>query len=95
MALRSSLAMLGIATCLIGTSIALEAAAPATQKAEVVERDSRGRATSVQIDGTVYKVCTAQITDSCINPRQAGLNFGNQPLGHWPDEPTGGKPAKK
>ncbi len=50
----------------------------------VTERDSRGRATKVTVDGREYVVCTAMIMDSCINPRQAGLNFGNVPLDTWP-----------
>lgn len=64
------------------------AAAPAPMKAEVVERDAHGRATAVSVEGTRYKVCTATLTDGCINPRQAGLNFGNAPLDHWPGQPA-------
>lgn len=54
----------------------------------VVERDSRGRATKVMVEGREYVVCTAVIMDSCINPRQAGLNFGNVPLDTWPGRPA-------
>lgn len=93
MTLRSRLALFSITFCVIATSVAIEAAPPPPrQKAEVVERDSRGRATVVNVDGQNYKVCSAQVTDSCINPRQAGLNFGNHPLQHWPHGPT---PKKK
>ena len=56
--------------------------------AEVVERDARGRATKVNVGGTVYAVCSATVKDSCINPREAGLNFGNVPLDHWPGKPA-------
>lgn len=52
--------------------------------ATVVERDANGRATKVSVDGKEYAVCTATVKDSCINPREAGLNFGNVPLDHWP-----------
>ena len=34
----------------------------------------------VTIDGKDYKVCTGAIADDCVNPRQAGLGFGNQPI---------------
>ncbi len=54
--------------------------------ATVVERDARGRATKVSVDGKEYAVCTATVKDSCINPREAGLNFGNVPLNHWPGQ---------
>lgn len=56
--------------------------------ATVVERDPRGRAIKVMVDGREYVVCTAMIMDSCINPRQAGLNFGNVPLDTWPGRPA-------
>ncbi len=58
------------------------------QAGEIVERDSRGRPTRVRVDGQVYVVCTPVVTDACINPRQAGLNFGNWPLDHWPGQPA-------
>ena len=59
--------------------------------AEVVERDARGRATKVSVDGKEYAVCTATVKDSCINPREAGLNFGNVPLDHWPGQTASSK----
>lgn len=58
------------------------------QRATIIERDSRGRATKVSVEGREYVVCTPVATDSCINPRQAGLNFGNVPLDHWPGKPA-------
>ncbi|TCM21546.1 hypothetical protein EDF56_101211 [Novosphingobium sp. PhB165] len=48
-------------------------AADPPQKADVTARDSRGRPTEVSIDGTTYKVCSATIKDSCINPSQIGV----------------------
>ncbi|WP_338468055.1 hypothetical protein RXV95_05725 [Novosphingobium sp. ZN18A2] len=56
--------------------------------AQIVKRDARGHATVVRINGNEYEVCTKQMTDSCINPRQAGLNWGNRPLGYWPGKPA-------
>ncbi|MBT2133433.1 hypothetical protein KK137_03710 [Croceibacterium sp. LX-88] len=53
-------------------------------KAEVVERDARGKAIKVKIGDTVYDVCREGKYDSCINPREAGLAFGNVPLDTWP-----------
>ena len=54
-------------------------------KAEVVER-SGGKATKVSIGGKVYDVCTAKDQDGCINPREAGLNWGNRALNCWPGQ---------
>ena len=65
-------------------------AAP-TARAEapvVVERAPNGRPTSVRIGGTVYKVCMTESEDSCIQPRAAGLNWGNHPLQRWPGRPA-------
>ncbi|HZV85629.1 MAG TPA: hypothetical protein VFF48_11645 [Brevundimonas sp.] len=67
--------------------------APATPAARagaavVVDRAPNGRPMSVRIDGTVYKVCMTQSEDGCIQPRAAGLNWGNHPLGHWPGQPA-------
>jgi hypothetical protein len=34
---------------------------------------------SVTLDGKDYKVCKGGMQDDCIEPRQAGLGFGNRP----------------
>jgi len=57
-------------------------------RAEVVERNARGMATKVRVEGRVYDVCTTDRSDGCINPREAGLNFGNVPLNRWPGQPA-------
>ncbi len=57
-------------------------------KAEVVEKNARGQATKVMIDGKTYDVCTAKDQDGCINPRAAGLKWGNRPLDYWPGQPA-------
>jgi len=35
-----------------------------------------------------YPVCKGDVQDSCIQPREAGLNYGNVPLDYWPGEPA-------
>ena len=35
-----------------------------------------------------YPPCSATRTDSCVNPREAGLNYGNRPLNYWPGKPA-------
>ncbi|GGD63250.1 hypothetical protein [Croceicoccus mobilis] len=35
-----------------------------------------------------YPLCTDGRTDSCVNPRAAGKNYGNKPLDYWPGQPA-------
>ena len=35
-----------------------------------------------------YPVCSAKVQDGCINPREAGKNYGNVPLDYWPGKPA-------
>ena len=35
-----------------------------------------------------YPVCSATVTDGCIQPREAGMNYGNRPLDYWPGKPA-------
>ncbi len=42
-----------------------------------------------------YPLCSATVTDSCINPREAGKNYGNRPLKYWPGRPASEIPGKK
>ena len=46
---------------------------------------------TVTVDGKEVAVCTKDVQDSCINPRAAGLNWGNRPLGYWPGKPASEK----
>lgn len=57
-------------------------------KAEVVTKSASGRAQTVMLNGKEYQVCGGDVTDSCINPREAGLNFGNRALDYWPGKPA-------
>ena len=54
----------------------------------VVERGPNGRATRVRVGETVYDVCKSEGEDSCIQPRAAGLGWGDRPLQHWPGRPA-------
>lgn len=46
---------------------------------------------TVMVNGKEFTICTKTIQDSCINPREAGLNWGNRPLDHWPGKPASEK----
>ncbi len=62
--------------------------AKADPKATVVNKGPQGRAQTVMLNGKEYQVCGGDVTDNCINPREAGLNFGNRALDHWPGKPA-------
>lgn len=57
-------------------------------QAEVIERDADGKATRVRVDGREYAVCGEGQEDECINPREAGLDFGDVPIDYWPGQPA-------
>ncbi|ANU07723.1 hypothetical protein [Paraurantiacibacter namhicola] len=59
-----------------------------SDKWEVVETNSRGQATMVRNGDTTIAVCMKGKTDNCINPREAGLKWGNRPLAYWPGQPA-------
>ncbi|HEX8057484.1 MAG TPA: hypothetical protein VF481_12540 [Novosphingobium sp.] len=71
-----------------GATLASARPAGDNQDATVVQRDAAGLATRVAVHGTEYAVCRGEMQDDCINPRQAGLHFGNEPLDHWPGLPA-------
>ena len=89
-------------TTIVVSIIALAIAGPAVAKSkhhhggamhmasavQVTERDKAGHATKVMMEGKEYAVCTAGMMDGCINPREAGLNWGNNPVADWPGHPT-------
>ncbi|MXO71494.1 hypothetical protein [Alteraurantiacibacter buctensis] len=85
--MRTLIATALLASIAIAPAIA-QTATTTTATASVVERDARGRATRVSVEGRTYEVCRQGLTDGCINPREAGLNFGNVPLDHWPGRPA-------
>jgi len=59
-------------------------------KAQVVERGPDGKASVVRIDGRNYPVCSTSGAkqDGCIEPRAAGLKWGDHPLKYWPGKPA-------
>lgn len=54
---------------------------------EVLERDAKGRITKIRKDGQELAVCTSDDSDGCINPREAGLGYGNNVATSWPGRP--------
>lgn len=68
--------------------LAFSSPAFAADDIEVIAKDDQGRATKVMIEGKEYAICTPQVQDACLNPREAGLDFGNRALDHWPGKPA-------
>lgn len=62
-----------------------EDGAPATKSVAAKEGQT------VTVDGKEVAVCTKDVLDSCINPREAGLNWGNRALDYWPGKPASEK----
>ena len=58
-------------------------------KARVVERNANGKAVKVEVAGVIYDVCMSDAQDHCINPRAAGLGWGDIPLSYWPGKTWG------
>ena len=56
---------------------------------QVVDTNAAGKITKVRVAGETYEVCmTEQQQDNCIQPRAAGLDWGDVPLAYWPGEPA-------
>lgn len=71
--------------CAATVPLAVQAKGPAAQ---IVEKDAHGHAQKVRVDGRIYDVCRKGHEDNCINPRAAGLAWGNRPLESWPGAPA-------
>ena len=57
----------------------------------IVERGEDGRASAIIVDDQVYRVCDAERERDCIQPRAAGLGWGDRPLGYWPGQEAEGQ----
>ena len=59
-----------------------------TPKAEIIAWDADGKPDRVRIDGYEYKLCKGGQTDSCINPQDAGFDWGGREIKYWPGRPA-------
>ncbi|WP_336986220.1 hypothetical protein [Altererythrobacter aquiaggeris] len=83
-----ALAASGLAVAAVSPALADDHMEP---KAEVTQRNAKGQATMIRIGDQEYAVCTKDKSDGCINPRSAGLNWGNRELDYWPGKPASQK----
>lgn len=58
------------------------------KKPVILETNEKGQATRIMLGDKTYAVCMNETQDSCINPRAAGLKWGNRPLAYWPGKPA-------
>lgn len=80
-----------------------DAPAPSSEEenpiAVVLKRDDDGRATRIRVGEFEYDVCREGRQDGCINPREAGLDFGGVPIDYWPGQEAsdieGGLPPER
>ena len=50
------------------------------EQVEILERNAQGKATKVRVGEWTYPVCMSErMTDGCIQPRAAGLDWGPWP----------------
>jgi hypothetical protein len=57
-------------------------------KAEIISWDADGKPDRVRVDGHEYKLCKGGQTDSCINPQDAGFDWGGREIRYWPGRPA-------
>lgn len=57
-------------------------------KAEIIAWDADGKPDRVRVDGYEYKLCKGGQTDSCINPEDAGFDWGGKSIDYWPGRPA-------
>jgi hypothetical protein len=86
--------MTGVLTCtalmaLLATPAGTEDV-PQEEKpeAEVIAWDADGKPDRVRVDGYEYKLCKGGQTDSCINPQDAGFDWGGKEIRYWPGRPA-------
>jgi hypothetical protein len=57
-------------------------------KAEIIRYGPDGKPDMVRVDGYEYKLCKDGQTDSCINPQDAGFDWGGKEIDYWPGRPA-------
>ena len=73
----------------INAQMAENAATPSANASATTETTpSRSANSSASPATREYPPCRGEVQDSCINPREAGLNYGNRPLNYWPGRPA-------
>lgn len=61
---------------------------PAASTAGTMNASANASARAAPMAAKDYPICSKTIQDSCIQPREAGKNYGNRPLDYWPGQPA-------
>jgi hypothetical protein len=81
-------AVITLALLVAAPLAAQDAPAEEKPKAEIIAWDADGKPDRVRIDGYEYKLCKGGQTDSCINPQDAGFDWGGREITYWPGRPA-------
>jgi hypothetical protein len=75
---------------LAAPAIAANEKAPAEPKpkVEVISVGTDGKPDVVRVDGFEMKVCKGAVQDGCINPQDAGFDWGGKEINYWPGRPA-------
>ena len=57
-------------------------------KVEVVSVGEDGKPDVVKVDGYTMRVCKGDVQDGCINPQDAGFDWGGKEINYWPGRPA-------
>jgi len=78
------------ALAVAGPALAAEdaPAAEAKPKVEVVSVGEDGKPDVVRVEGFEMKVCKGDVKDGCINPQDAGFDWGGTEINYWPGKPA-------
>ena len=57
-------------------------------KVVVVSVGADGKPAVVRLDGYEMKVCKGDVKDGCINPQDAGFDWGGREINYWPGRPA-------
>ena len=83
------IAMAALASAMPLAAQAQSTEQPTRPQTEIIQRGPDGKASIVRVDGRDYPVCKSGARqDGCIEPRTAGLNWGDHPLTNWPGKPA-------
>ena len=79
---------LAIVAAVCGSSAAAEDPGEDNPRAEIISYGPDGKPDRVRLDGYEYRLCKDGQTDSCINPQDAGFDWGGKEIDYWPGRPA-------
>lgn len=77
-----------LAIVLAAPAAAQTAPAEPKPKVEVISVGEDGKPDVVRVEGFEMKVCKGEVKDGCINPQDAGFDWGGKEINYWPGKPA-------